>query len=387
MRQRSNAPLLFFFLSFAYLFSAPIAEAKTTEVVGIRYWSTPTYTRIVIDVSEKTEFTWRLLNEDPAIQKPRRLYVDVHGASLAPQVEKAITIGDGLLKETRAGQHDKDTVRVVLDIEKISDYKVFSMSEPFRIVIDVEGNGGARIEDKKDDKTSERQGAKPFVRRIVIDAGHGGKDSGALGKKGLKEKDVVLEIAERLKKSMGKTFDSVDIMLTRSGDVFIPLEERTAIANTADADIFISIHANASPSHEASGVETYFLDMAHDKEAMRLAARENSATAEATDDLQFILMDLIKTANRNESSRLANEIQHSLVASLRKKHDDVKSNGVKGAPFFVLVRTKMPSVLVEVSFISNPVEEKRLNKDYYLDLIVDGIKEGVLKYINSQGKV
>jgi N-acetylmuramoyl-L-alanine amidase len=368
-----------------------LAKKKTSEVTRIRHWSNPTYTRIVIDVGAESEYYHHLLKKDISINIPhRRLYVDIYGTTLSDGLKKKIPINDGLLKAARAGQFKSDTVRIVLDIESIEDYKIFALSDPFRIVIDVMGKGfgGEGGEMSKTGPfeppmTDSALMASHKVRKIVIDPGHGGKDPGAIGRSGLREKDVTLRISKLLKKSLRKK-TRAKVILTRNRDVYIPLEERTAIANTAEADLFISVHVNASPKRKASGVETYYLDVSNDRRTIQVAARENAASTKATGDLQYILRDLMRTANRNDSSALATHIQDSLVATLRKKYRSVFANGVKGAPFYVLVRTNMPSILVEVSFISNAREEKRLKSEKYLQAIASGITEGVLGFINGK---
>ena len=316
--------------------------------------------------------------------------MDIYGTTLSDGLKKKIPINDGLLKAARAGQFKSDTVRIVLDIESIEDYKIFALSDPFRIVIDVMGTGfgGEGGEMSKTgplapSMTVSALMASHKVRKIVIDPGHGGKDPGAIGRSGLKEKDVTLRISKLLKKSLRKK-TRAKVILTRKRDVYIPLEERTAIANTVGADLFISVHVNASPKRKASGVETYYLDVSNDRRTIQVAARENAASTKATGDLQYILRDLMRTANRNDSSALATHIQDSLVGTLRKKYRSVNANGVKGAPFYVLVRTNMPSILVEVSFISNAREEKRLKSEKYLQAIASGITDGVLGFINGK---
>ena len=370
------------------------------EVEKIRHWSASEYTRVVIDVSKEAPFTHHLLRKDPSINKPRRLYVDIAGARLNGDITKHVHIDDGLLKSVRAGQNNNNTVRVVLDIESIDDYRIFHLTEPYRIVIDVTGSGD------KTKKGSKATGLKPkaplvvvpvlppvvkkpakitpamdiSISRIVIDAGHGGKDPGAVGKRGLREKDVTLKIAKMLKKKLEKS-TKAKIILTRSSDKFIPLKKRTSIANKKNSDLFISIHVNSSKKRTASGVETYYLDFSHDKRVMKLAARENAASGGMSDNIQFILGDLIRTANREDSSRLAWSVQSSLVKRLERKYSGVRGNGVKGAPFYVLTRTNMPSILVEVSFISNSKEEKRLKSSRYLQEIVAGITKGVVDFM------
>lgn len=370
-----------------------LAKSKKGEVHTIRHWSNPTYTRVVIYVTQNARFYHHILSKDAKINVPhRRLYVDIYGSDLSKRLKKKIPINDGLLKRARAGQYKEDTVRVVLDIESIEDYKVFALSDPFRIVIDVMGKGfkgkpgvmGKTVPGPLPSEiTNEALKASHKVNTIVIDPGHGGRDPGATSKRGLKEKDLTLKISKKLQRKL-KKMSKAKIILTREKDVYIPLEERTAIANTAQADIFVSVHVNASPRKKASGIETYYLDVSNDKRAIQVAARENSASAKATGDLQYILRDLMRTANRNDSSALATHIQNSLVSTLKKKYSGIVGNGVKGAPFYVLVRTNMPSILVEVSFISNARDEKRLKTEKYLDEITTGIAVGILNFMSGK---
>jgi N-acetylmuramoyl-L-alanine amidase len=396
MDQRASPILLFFTILFLIsLNTTAFSKPDTAEVKSIRHWSNPNYTRVVIDLSRKVPHNHHLLKKDPSIQKPRRLYIDISGATLAKDLVKSIPISDGLLKAVRAGQYKKDTVRVVLDIESLEDYKVFPLTNPYRIVIDVTGTVTDRT--VMDREGSSPRGPTPEttphgpattrralkVKTIVIDPGHGGKDPGAIGKRGLKEKDVTFKLSKMLKKELQKKLDS-KIILTRDKDAYIPLDERTAIANMRQADLFISIHVNASVNRKATGVETYYLDYAHDKEAMRVASRENFASTEEMGDvLKFILKDLERSGNRIESSGLATYVQESLSSSLRKKYRGIKSNGVKGAPFYVLLNSNMPSILVEVSFISNPRDERRLRDERYLQGIIKGISTGILRYVNG----
>lgn len=405
---RPAAMILALALLLIFAASAVAAPPKKAVVTGIKHWSTPAYTRIVINLSRKVDFSHRLLKKDPLINMEwRRLYIDLPGASLSSNLQKAIPINDGLLKAARAGQYDKETVRVVLDIESIEDFKIFPLSDPYRIVIDVHGEKKALPQPAQpitdstgkevpqirqtpaavvspDPSLIEQLGLK--VKTIVLDPGHGGKDPGAIGKGGLREKDVTLKLARMLKERL-TTEAGAKTILTRDTDVFIPLEERTAIANSKDADLFVSIHINASPRRAASGIETYILNFSNNEEAKRLAARENATSTRSVSDLEFILNDLIKTAKTNDSARLAAVVQDNLVGSLRKKFDGIRNHGVKGAPFYVLVGTKMPAVLVEVSFISNPDEEERLRDEAYLNEVVEGIAAGIIHYMNGAGPV
>lgn len=400
---------VFFLVLWAGLSGAAEPKAPKSVVKSIRHWSNPSYTRIVIGLSKKAAFSHRLLKKDPLIQMEwRRLYVDIDGASLSPSLKKAIPINDGLLKAARAGQFDPDTVRVVLDIESIEDFKIFYLTDPYRIVIDVTGekspattpeliapatdSAGKAVPQITQDRSRpiapnpsliQQLGLK--VKKIVIDPGHGGKDPGAIGKGGLKEKDVTLKIGKMLRDKL-EAEAGAKVVMTRETDVFIPLEERTAIANSQDCDLFVSIHINASLRRDAAGIETYILSISNSEESKRLAARENATSTRSVSDLEFILNDLIKTAKTNDSARLASVVQDNLVLKLREKFRGIKGHGVKGAPFYVLVGTKMPAILVEVSFISNPEEEKRLRDEAYLREVVNGIAAGILNYMNGSGE-
>jgi N-acetylmuramoyl-L-alanine amidase len=342
------------------------------EVKNIRYWSTPDYIRVVIDLSEPVEFSKnRILNPD-------RLYFDLMNTMIAKEVKTILPVGDGILKVVRAGQFKTDTVRVVLDLEEIADFNAFVLENPARFVIDVYGKEKV----KKPDTVIAK-------RRIVIDAGHGGHDPGAVGPRGLYEKDVVLDIALKLRKILSS--DPLnEVFLTRETDVFIPLEERIVIANKKNADFFVSIHANASPGRQARGIETYLLNWTDNEEANKVAARENQISLKKMkvmnrkmqmDDLDIIKSDLLRQNKRDESIKLAHYIQKSMVSTLDNGNKDTLDLGVKQALFYVLFGARMPSVLVEVSFISNPEEEKLLSKDSYKKQIAEAIAEGLNKYI------
>ncbi len=403
--------LLFIFILTAALLSGSAgashasgsADNARAVITGIKYWSNPDYTRIVITVNKRTPYSSRLLKKDLSRNiRLRRLYIDIHDARLGDGLKKEIPINDGLLEMARAGQYKSDTVRIVLDIKSIKDFKIFPIDDgSYKIVLDVTGEKSIapskrqsspesavpkKVESKVSMSPSMSRQLGLKIRRIVIDPGHGGKDPGAIGGGGLKEKDVTLRIARMLRDELSSKIHT-KIIMTRDSDVFIPLEERTAIANSRDADLFISIHINSNMKRAASGVETYTLNISNDEEAKRVAARENSTSRRSVSDLEFILNDLIKTAKSNDSIGLATAVHESLVKKLREKFRDVRSNGVKGAPFYVLVGTKMPSILVEVSYISNPVEEKRLRDENYLRRIADGISIGIMRYLHETGSV
>jgi N-acetylmuramoyl-L-alanine amidase len=364
-------------------------------VTNLRFWSNPSYTRVVIDADREADYYHHLLKKDPSLKKPQRLYVDLSQSRLGEHIRKSIPIHDDLLLDARAGQYTSDSVRVVVDIKSFETYKIFSLKDPFRIVIDVWGTRTAvdpnvpRPSDtvNKGGKIPPGSLAKQLalgVRRIVIDPGHGGKDYGAPGYlKGVHEKHVVLQIARKLAQKV-KAELGLEVIMTRNSDRFLTLEERTAFANTKNADLFISIHTNASRDRRAYGIETYFLNLATDEEAIRVAAMENATSTKNISDLQKILYDLMQNAKINESSRLAAYVQSSTIGHLKnKRYARIKSKGVKQAPFYVLLGAQMPSILVETAFISNPRECKRLVNPRFQQRLVEGIVEGIRKYIKA----
>jgi N-acetylmuramoyl-L-alanine amidase len=222
------------------------------------------------------------------------------------------------------------------------------------------------------------------VKRVVIDPGHGGKDFGAPGYlKGVHEKKVVLQVARKLAQKIREEL-KLEAVLTRNSDRFLTLEERTAFANTQGADLFISIHTNANRDRRAYGIETYFLNLATDEEAIRVAAMENATSTKNISDLQKILYDLMQNAKINESSRLAAYVQGSVVGHLKEnRYERIKSKGVKQAPFYVLLGAQMPSILIEASFISNPRECKRLADPKFQDRLAAGVVQGIRNYIKA----
>ncbi len=370
------------------------ATNGNATVTDLRFWSNPNYTRIVIDADSETTYNHRLLNEDPSIQKPQRLYVDLNNSRLGKETSKVIPINDNLLSNARAGQYTLDTVRVVVDIKSFKTYKIFSLKNPFRIVIDIWGETDtARPSEKQPDATALKNQKIPAsalakqlalgVRRIVIDPGHGGRDYGAPGyMRGVHEKNVVLSIAKKLAEKVRQEL-GCEVVMTREEDQYLTLEERTAIANTENADLFISIHTNSARDRRANGIETYFLNLATDDESIRVAATENATSAKNISDLQTILNDLMQNAKVNESSRLAAHVQEVLHGEMKIKYKDIKNKGVKQAPFYVLLGAQMPSILIETSFISHPEECRRLTDASYQDALADGIVKGIRSYIKE----
>ncbi|MFH1020702.1 MAG: N-acetylmuramoyl-L-alanine amidase [Pseudomonadota bacterium] len=378
-----------------------LAAKKTgvATVLPIRHWSNNRYTRLIVETSAPVTFKHQALSGDEASQ--RRIYIDLHNTRLSPETVKTIPIEDGLLRRVRNAQFDPKTVRIVLDTQtKISGYKVFTLADPFRVVIDVMSTAAPEKAEKTDSKKKiagkgkkEASGNKAGtptmakqlglgLKKIVIDPGHGGKDPGTCSPSGLKEKDLVLDVALRVAKALREK-PGYEVILTRDRDVFVPLEERTAIANAKEADLFLSIHVNAAPNHEAHGIETYVLDLTNNKDAMRLAAMENATSAKQISDLQSILLDLMQNSKINESLKLAGLVQEEMVSGLNKKFSTVSNLGVKKAPFVVLIGAQMPAILTEIAFLSNPEEEKRLKDDAYLADVAKHISGGVAQYVQG----
>ncbi|MDX2455225.1 MAG: N-acetylmuramoyl-L-alanine amidase [Desulfosarcina sp.] len=373
---------------------AAMLPTGLVTVQGLRFWSNPSYTRIVIDADQETRFSHRLLKKDPSIKKPQRLYIDLSKSRLGRNIQKFVPINDELLSDARAGQYTGESVRIVVDIKSFKTYKIFSLKNPFRIVLDVWGDDSDRqTASPSTSPLTPSTGTLPpgaiarqlalGVSRIVIDPGHGGKDYGAPGYlKGVHEKNVVLQIAKRLARKV-ETELKCDAVLTRTTDRYLTLEERTAIANTQNADLFISIHTNAVRDKRAYGIETFFLNLATDDDAIRVAARENATSAKNISDLETILNDLMQNAKISESSRLAAMVQQEVVLHLKNSFSHIRSKGVKQAPFYVLLGAQMPALLVETSFISNPRECKRLTSAKYQEALCDGIIRGIRKYIKE----
>ncbi len=223
------------------------------------------------------------------------------------------------------------------------------------------------------------------VHRVVIDAGHGGRDTGAIGARHTREKDVALAIALALRERL--TEAGLEVVLTREGDSFVGLEERAKRANEARGDLFLSIHCNSAAGRKLRGIETYTLNTSSDRYSIRLAARENSSSEKGISDLQYILADLATKANSDESSRLAARVQQGLVHQLQSRRRDVRDLGTKEALFYVLLGVRMPAVLVETSFLSNPEEEKLLSSPAYQQEIAKAIAAGVEDFLSDRQRV
>jgi N-acetylmuramoyl-L-alanine amidase len=274
---------------------------------------------------------------------------------------------------------------VVLDLKGKDAYQVFTLGDPPRLIVDLgvqeaRREAIARALPRPAGEGEDSESADRPIRRVIVDAGHGGHDTGAIGPRGVREKDVTLAMAKRLAAKLRS--HGFEVTLTRTDDRYLKLEERTAIANLARGDLFVSLHANANPRRDRSGVETYFLDVTNDRYARRLAARENGAMdmEDAPSDVQRILTDLDSKSSAGASRSLARLVQKEITARTRQGQGPVRDRGVKSALFYVLLGARMPAVLVETAFISNRAEEQRLASPAYQQLVADGVARAVLDF-------
>ena len=472
-------------------------KPHAAQVTGIRHWSTPTYTRVAIDLGDDVTY------EAARVPHPDRLFFDLHGTHLSPELANksfAVT-DDGFLKRIRAAQSTPDTTRVVLDVSDVTEYSAFLLPNPYRLIIDIHGRAPqqvasdgsiddirppaqtdspkpspsavpsprvaqtqkvtldkpvpntltvkspassievaslsdqpgkvdatnkptshpiaatvaepdkpteiasltttplprkrakSRIPDTVTEPATPARAAVPTangetslvralglkIGRIVIDAGHGGHDSGTLGVGGIQEKDVVLDVALRLGKLLHERLGS-EIIYTRSDDTFIPLETRTAIANKAQADLFLSIHANSSPDPTARGVETYYLNFTTQADALQVAARENAVSGQSIHQLSDLVKKITLKDKIEESREFASDVEQSLYGGLASGNEGLKNRGVKKAPFVVLIGANMPSILAEISFVTNERDAEQLRRPDYRQRVAESLYKGVARY-------
>jgi len=472
---------------------------EAPRVRRIRAAASGDATRVTIDLEDSVQYN------SGRIANPDRIFFDLHGARLTPEVARGnIRVEGGLLTAVRVAQNHNGVVRVVLDVNGVKDYAASLTNNPPQLLIDLFGefasapvrtakaksaqpsgaedskesaaatkgadqpvqnitaknqtdetgsseqpvarskgaiNGAINAGSNKEvavDGPAAANGSPAVVRnilpsakstkskslkttamntkpdlvrpasapqptrdgqstltrtlglkigRIVIDAGHGGHDTGTIGPTGLMEQDLCLDVALRLGKIIEQRLPGADVVFTRSDDTFVPLEERTNIANQARADLFISIHANSSRDHAARGIETYYLNLKGSAEAMEVAARENATSQGGVHDLQDLVMKITKTEKIDESKELAEDVQDSLAKRIQKTSKPVKNRGVRKAPFVVLIGADMPSILTEISFLSNPADELLLKKPEQRQKVAEGLYQGVASYLESMNSV
>ncbi|HEX2673178.1 MAG TPA: N-acetylmuramoyl-L-alanine amidase [Polyangiaceae bacterium] len=340
------------------------AQRGPARVTKIERYAAADAARVVVYVTQPATYKVGFLDE---ASKSPRLFVDIDGATY--QGAKSFDVG-GLVTRVRIGAEAART-RVVLDLSGVAYRHVFYMPEPFRLVIDVSKDPPQR---KEETTHGPRQ-----VRRVVLDPGHGGHDPGASGPSGLREKDVTLDIAHRAAPLIAREL-GISTLLTRDGDDYVALDERTARANAFQADLFVSIHCNASEDGAGRGVMTFVLDDSRDAASTRLAARENDASAEAAAELAGALRRADGNLSAGRSNHFAELLQRSAIASLSPSYGDIPNSGIKRAGFYVLAGARMPAVLFETSFISNSVGETRFNTGDFRQKIADAIVNAVRAY-------
>jgi N-acetylmuramoyl-L-alanine amidase len=360
---------------------------RMAKLQEIRHWSNEEYTRVVLDLQEKVQYNDFLLKGNPGRDKPFRLVVDLTGTWIPNNMDTPLRVEDGLLQRVRAGQHRKSISRIVLELEQLDDYRVFSLRNPYRVVVDVYGphDGGGKQDraaklplnleqDKIRGNLVEQLGLG--IETIMLDPGHGGEKPGTVVN-GILEKDVNL----RLAKILGKTLreKGFEVIYTRKKDRHIPLEERTALANSKKADLFISIHCNAHENTSVRGLEIYNLNLATSEDAAEVAARENSVSQNKISDLEVILTDLMLKSKIRESTNLADDVLQEAV-QYGERFYDLKGSETRQAPFYVLMGAKMPAILVEAGYLTNPTERERLQDYAYLKRLAWGITQGVVAY-------
>lgn len=392
---KATALLVLFIIGSCFCPNVGAQSESNVEIYDLRSYTHPSFTRIAIDIGQLREY------HSDQLFTPDRVFVDIYQAKLNPILHsKTISVKNGYVNQIRIAQKNASTVRVVvdLDFEEIKRYQVWHLFDPFRIVIDIYPDYADLISPATKQPEVKTNPADPTksgyslarqlglgVNRVVLDPGHGGKDPGCLGRKGTREKEIVLDVSLRLQKLLEKN-TSLEVIMTRESDIYIPVENRPVIANQKQADLFVSIHANSNPKRKYSGVQTFYLNFTSDPNVMEIAAQENATSTKNIHDMGSILRKIVREDKIKESQELADRIQDSLTKHLQQQYKGVTDLGVKGGPFWVLIGGEMPSILVEISHLSNSKEEDRLRTEAYRQHVAQGIYKGIIAYINSLGK-
>jgi N-acetylmuramoyl-L-alanine amidase len=372
----------------------PVGSEKLStlpEVTGIRHWASADSTTVVIDLQDQVQY------EAHRLTKPERIYFDLHDTRLTDALNaKTIEVGDPLLQKIRVAQPVQGVTRVVLETVGASNFSVSLEPNPYRLVVEVRKIGA-----KPEDRTkldlfgpsnegpamqSAANTARPDARivgapqlqvtgprlRIVLDAGHGGWDLGTVGRNGLLEKNLALDIVARLGKLAEKRLGA-EVVYTRMGDDYVALEKRAEIANLAHADLFMSVHANYSDFPSARGVETYYTNT-----YSSVRARVPGEDEPGVQNIDWTRVDIREKVH--QSRRLAASVQHALYGALEAKNPGLRNRGIKKAEYVVLTGTLMPAVLAEVSFVSSPTDENNLQSSTYRQSIAEALYQGLARY-------
>ena len=377
---------------------------------AIRRTTLPDVLRVIFELDGEVAY------REERLSNPDRVFFDLANVSPSRAVLTAPRRwDDGAVRAVRLGRHPDNTTRVVLDLDHVDRYSVFAMNNPHRLVVDFErttpnaratsgstpastpegeapastlGSRAPRIVEAPTPPAPNLNGNLSLARqlglgiaRVVIDPGHGGRDPGARAR-GITEADLVLDIALRLERLL-LDHAGFDVVMTRRTDTFLPLDERTALANQAGADLFLSIHANAARNPKLGGVETYVLNFAQNPAAQAIAARENSASAATMGRLPDIVEAIALNNKLDESRDFAEMVQRSMIDRIRPHQAGIRDLGVKQAPFVVLIGAGMPSILAEVSFLTNREEARLLSSDAHRQRIAEALLDGILRYQGS----
>jgi len=379
------------------------------EVRSLRYHQHTEFFRLVLEIEKVREYY------SAELKDPERLYLDIFQARLKPGLHgTSYQVNSACVKNLRLAQKNPSTVRLTLELVPGTKQteKIYYLKNPHRLVVDIYPRPAAASQappataapvSRPAGQTAsppEHQPQPPVpsssgyslvrqlglgVKRIVLDPGHGGSDPGCISPSGLKEKDVALDLARRLKVLL-ETQGKFEVYLTRDTDLTLPLEKRTALANQKGADLFISIHLNASPRKNRTGVETFYLNFSPDPAVNELAARENASSNKNIRDMKLIVDKIIKNSKYEESRDLAEKIHNHLLQHLKQNFGPRDDLGVKGGPFWVLIGSEMPAVLVEASHLSNAKEEAALKTEIYREAVAVGLFRGIMEYVKSLGK-
>ncbi len=418
----------------ALVFSSVALHGGSLQVTAVRAWSFPDITRVAIEVNGEFRF------QSDRAHNPERIFFDLTGT--VPHVDGRRFIkkdvNGRLLKRVRVAETQPGVTRIVLDLEAPVEFTASQLASPDRLMIELHPAGAmppaapqitesapapppartvepvriARLPDttspelnRRAEQVKQQLPDPPAVRpnahgadlevtrsltralglkvnRIVIDAGHGGHDNGTSGPGGLAEKDLVLDVALRLGKLVEQRLGA-EVIYTRSDDTFIPLEERTAIANRNHADLFLSLHANSSAATEVAGVETYYLNFTNSPEAMSLAARENAISSKSVFELKDLIQKISLHDKIEESKQFAESVQTSMHSFTARSFPSAHNRGVRKAPFVVLIGASMPSVLAEIGFLTNPRQESLLNRPEYRQKLAEALLRGVQSYTRT----
>jgi len=379
--------------------AAPQELSKFPRVTGVRHWSSPDSSTVVLDLEDQVQY------EAHRLTGPDRIYFDLHDTQLAPDlIGKSIDVGDTLIGRIRVAQPVAGMTRIVLETKGNTNFSVSLESNPYRLVVEVRKIGtNPKSTVNLFPNTPETEKTKLAIiippptkedlqlkarvpkMRIVVDAGHGGWDLGTVGRRGLLEKDLVLEIAQRL----GKLLESrlgASVIYTRQDDNYIPLDERAEIANQSQADLFVSVHANYSDLPSARGVETYYTNT-FSAPGSKEAGSKDADSHSVAGSMKNAVMPALSPADLRErieqSRRLAASVQRSMYGTLSVQNPGLRDRGIKEAGFVVLTESAMPGILAEVSFVSSPTDEQKLRSDGYREQIAEALYKGIARYAAS----